>query len=231
MRLLGILALAAVAAVGVLFLTDPSLSTVVGRDGSRSLTAAAAAVLVGVAATAIGAWILVRLRFGRLVGAAERIAAGDYTIEVSATGGGLDGRLATAINTISASLADTHDRATVDRLTGVANRQALLAALFAEVERASRYERPLCVAFVDIDHFKAVNDTYGHAAGDIVLRGVAQTIAENLRASDLIGRYGGEEFMLILTETTSRRARRSARSCASSSNGSASASRATLRCR
>ena len=54
---------------------------------------------------------------------------------------------------------------------------------------------------VDIDHFKAVNDTYGHAAGDIVLRGVAQTIAENLRTSDLIGRYGGEEFMLILTET------------------------------
>ncbi len=73
--------------------------------------------------------------------------------------------------------------------------------MFAEVERASRYERPLCVAFVDIDHFKTVNDTYGHASGDIVLRGVAQTLAENLRASDLIGRYGGEEFMLILTET------------------------------
>ena len=69
------------------------------------------------------------------------------------------------------------------------------------MERASRYERPLCVAFVDIDHFKAVNDSYGHASGDIVLRGVAQTIAENLRTSDLIGRYGGEEFMLILTET------------------------------
>ena len=110
-------------------------------------------------------------------------------------------RLGKAINAIATSLADTTDRATIDRLTGVVNRQALLAALFAEVERASRYERPLCVAFVDIDHFKAVNDSYGHASGDIVLRGVAQTIAENLRASDLIGRYGGEEFMLILTET------------------------------
>ncbi|HET9757542.1 MAG TPA: diguanylate cyclase, partial [Candidatus Limnocylindrales bacterium] len=93
------------------------------------------------------------------------------------------------------------DRATVDRLTGVANRQSLLAALFAEAERASRYGRPLSVAFVDIDHFKAVNDTYGHAVGDIVLRGVAQAIAANLRTSDMIGRYGGEEFMLILTET------------------------------
>ena len=59
----------------------------------------------------------------------------------------------------------------------------------------------MSVAFVDIDHFKAVNDTYGHAAGDVVLRGVAQTIADNLRATDTIGRYGGEEFMLILTET------------------------------
>ena len=77
----------------------------------------------------------------------------------------------------------------------------LLAALFAEVERAARYERPLSVALVDIDHFKAVNDSYGHAAGDVVLRGVAQTLGVNLRASDMIGRYGGEEFMLILTET------------------------------
>ncbi len=114
---------------------------------------------------------------------------------------GLEGRLATAINGIADALADTTDRATFDRLTGVANRQALLASLFNEVERATRYERPLSVAFVDIDHFKTVNDTYGHAAGDIVLRGVAQTIAANLRASDMIGRYGGEEFMLILTET------------------------------
>ena len=95
----------------------------------------------------------------------------------------------------------TTDAATVDKLTGVANRQALLVALFTEVERASRYNRPLSVAFVDIDHFKAVNDTYGHAVGDIVLRGVAQTIKANLRATDLIGRYGGEEFMLLLTET------------------------------
>jgi len=202
MRLLGILAIAATAVVAILLLTDPTLMASWVDDGARSTIATAAAVAVGVAATASLSWALVRLRFGRLVGAAERIAAGNYTVEVPAGGGGLDGRLATAINGISASLADTYDRATIDRLTSVANRQALLAALFAEVERASRYERPLCVAFVDIDHFKTVNDTYGHAAGDIVLREVAQTIAENLRASDLIGRYGGEEFMLILTETS-----------------------------
>ena len=142
-----------------------------------------------------------RFRLARLVKGAERLAAGDYTTTVSTSGSGLDGRLATALNEIAGSMAETYDRATIDRLTGVANRQSLLAALFSEVERAARYERSLSVAFVDIDHFKAVNDSYGHAFGDVVLRGVAQTIASNLRASDLIGRYGGEEFMLILTET------------------------------
>ena len=107
---------------------------------------------------------------------------GDYTTTVDAarTAASRAGSRE-AVNDIAGALADTHDRATIDRLTGVNNRQALLADLFAEVERATRYERPLSVAFVDIDHFKAVNDTYGHAAGDIVLRGVAQTIAANLR--------------------------------------------------
>ena len=157
---------------------------------------------IGVAFTSVLSWIIVRLRYGHLVKAAERIAGGDYTVAVSTVAVASKSVWASRSTRISASLADTHDRATIDRLTGVANRQALLAELFTEVERATRYERPLCVAFVDIDHFKAVNDSYGHAAGDIVLRGVAQTIAENLRASDLIGRYGGEEFMLILTETT-----------------------------
>jgi diguanylate cyclase (GGDEF)-like protein len=103
---------------------------------------------------------------------------------------------------VSAAITASQEAATVDRLTGVASRTALLGALISEVERAGRYDRPLTVVFVDIDHFKTVNDTYGHAAGDVVLRGVAQTIKGCLRATDLIGRYGGEEFMLILTETT-----------------------------
>jgi diguanylate cyclase (GGDEF)-like protein len=201
MRLLGVLAIAAPVAVALLILTNPGLMSSWVDGGDRAEAAAATAVLIGIGFTASLSWLIVRIRFGRLVTAAERIAGGDYTVSVPSDGGGLEARLAAAINGISTALADTYDRATVDRLTGVSNRQALLAALFAEVERASRYERPLCVAFVDIDHFKTVNDTYGHATGDIVLRGVAQTVAENLRTSDLIGRYGGEEFMLILTET------------------------------
>src|SRR5204862_6650448 len=116
-------------------------------------------------------------------------------------GGGLERKLATAINDLSLAVAASQEAASIDRMTGVSDRQSLLGGLFTEVERASRYGRPFSVAFVDIDHFKAVNDTYGHAAGDVVLRGVAQTIKDNIRDSDLIGRYGGEEFMLLLTET------------------------------
>ncbi|MFP5343104.1 MAG: diguanylate cyclase [Candidatus Limnocylindria bacterium] len=201
MRLLAVLALAAPAALGILIVAVPDLVLASLDAGGRTLVTAIATAAVGVSMTAllVAGWF--RFRFAGLVRAAERIASGDYTSSVGQRHTGLERRLAVAMDEIATALADTTDRATFDRLTGVANRQSLLANLFAEVERASRYERPLSVAFVDIDHFKAVNDTYGHATGDVVLRGVAQTIAANLRASDLIGRYGGEEFMLILTET------------------------------
>ncbi len=201
MRLIGVLALAAPVAIGALSLFVPDALVSWIDEGHRSVLAAMAAGAIGVSLTALVVGAHFRYRFARLVKAAERIAGGDYTIQVPSRGVGLEGRLSSAVNNISGALADTHDRATVDRLTGVSNRQALLAELFSEVVRATRYERPLSVAFVDIDHFKAVNDTYGHGAGDIVLRGVAQTLKENLRATDMIGRYGGEEFMLILTET------------------------------
>ena len=159
MRLLGVLAIVAPIMIGILLVYDPNLTAPWVVEGKRSDVAALMAITLGAASTAVLSWLIERIRFGRLVKAAEKIAAGDYTVEVPTTGGGLEARLGIAINGISASLADTHDRATIDRLTGVANRQALLAYLFAEVERATRYGRPLCVAFVDIDHFKAVNDS------------------------------------------------------------------------
>jgi diguanylate cyclase (GGDEF)-like protein len=187
-------------ALGLLFVV-PSTAAAGIEEGLLALARAALTAVIGVSLASALLFTYVRFRFARLVKAAEAIAAGDYSVSVRVRGGGNERRLADAINTIAASLTDTHARATVDRLTGVANRPALLAVLFDEVDRANRYERPLSVAFVDIDHFKAVNDTYGHAAGDEVLRGVAQILRGNLRATDTIGRYGGEEFMLILTET------------------------------
>ena len=70
-----------------------------------------------------------------------------------------------------------------------------------EVERARRTQKPFCFIFMDIDHFKNINDTYGHACGDLVLKSVAQTIRGLLRKYDIFARYGGDEFLTLLPET------------------------------
>lgn len=88
-----------------------------------------------------------------------------------------------------------------DRLTEVATRSNIEQLAETELFRASRYDRPFSVLLFDIDHFKRVNDTYGHAAGDIVLREVARRCRSLIRASDLIGRWGGEEFLVMTPET------------------------------
>lgn len=89
-----------------------------------------------------------------------------------------------------------------DGLTGVANRRWLDLQLQRETERARRFGHPLAVAMIDVDHFKAVNDRLSHAVGDAVLRTLAGLLRANCRASDVLGRYGGEEFMLMLVEST-----------------------------
>jgi len=201
MRILGGLGLLAPVGLVVLVFLDPHALDAWFEHGAQSIIAALVAGTLGVSLTSLLVFGFVRLRFVRLVTAAERIAGGELGVEVTVPLGGLESRLAHAVNGISVAIAATQEAATVDKLTGVANRQSLLAALFNEVERSSRYNRPLSVAFVDIDHFKAVNDTHGHGVGDVVLRGVAQEIKANLRQTDVVGRYGGEEFMLLLAET------------------------------
>lgn len=91
--------------------------------------------------------------------------------------------------------------ATYEGLTGLLRREAILEQLDKELERALRYHRPLTVAMVDLDHFKKVNDRYGHLGGDSLLRRIAQVVAGALRSTDWVGRYGGEEFLLVLPET------------------------------
>ena len=88
--------------------------------------------------------------------------------------------------------------ATRDDLTGLWNRRMILDQLVRESNRARREERPLAVAIADLDLFKKVNDTYGHAAGDTVLRDIAAALLLQLRSYDFIGRYGGEEFLVLL---------------------------------
>ncbi|MCD4825598.1 MAG: diguanylate cyclase [Phycisphaerae bacterium] len=94
-------------------------------------------------------------------------------------------------------------QATHDALTGLLNRGAVFDELKREASRAERLGKPIAVAMVDLDHFKTVNDTYGHAAGDAVLVEAAKRIHAESRAYDVVGRYGGEEFLIMLPETGS----------------------------
>ena len=89
-------------------------------------------------------------------------------------------------------------QATTDALTGIANRRTILDTLGKELDRFRRAKSACAVVFVDLDHFKQVNDTYGHPAGDEVLRQAASTLRAILRPYDLVGRYGGEEFVVVL---------------------------------
>ena len=92
--------------------------------------------------------------------------------------------------------------ASVDGLTGLYNRRHLLALAENEWNRFVRYARPLGILLFDIDHFKSVNDTYGHDVGDLVIKAVADVLQSNKRGSDVAGRVGGEEFALLLPEAT-----------------------------
>jgi diguanylate cyclase (GGDEF)-like protein len=91
--------------------------------------------------------------------------------------------------------------ATTDSLTGALSRRGFDIEINRELQRANRYSRDLSVIAVDIDHFKAVNDRYGHATGDLVLQTVVAQIKQELRSSDFVGRMGGEEFVIVLPET------------------------------
>ncbi|MDG4476329.1 diguanylate cyclase [Thiovibrio frasassiensis] len=108
--------------------------------------------------------------------------------------GSLKKKLAAAEETI-------REMATTDELTKLKNRRFLLNRLAEEIERATRYRHPLSCIFFDADHFKEINDTYGHEAGDEVLKTISTTAQGQCRLTDILGRYGGEEFLMILPET------------------------------
>jgi len=99
-----------------------------------------------------------------------------------------------------------HHLADHDALTGLLNRRALVARLHEAVTQARPKHQPLALIFLDLDHFKSVNDRYGHQTGDACLRAVAAAIADELRPMDSLGRYGGEEFVALLPATTHEQA-------------------------
>lgn len=120
--------------------------------------------------------------------------------------GGHVNRIRTRLRATNASLAEALEKiermASYDELTGLYNRRVIEELASKECRRADRSGAAVCVALVDVDHFKRVNDQFGHATGDAVLRALANTLGGMLRATEHVGRYGGEEFLVVLADTT-----------------------------
>ena len=188
------------------------IGTVLGLLGAGLVVALVFGPIVGVitmAAAALGTWAGtvghaagVRDRVDSLEAATRDIVESRDRYMPDPSLFGPLAPVATGIIQLRERLATAVEAATTDRLTHVANRPMLLATLYEEVERAGRYGRPLTVAFIDLDHFKVINDTYGHETGDTVLAETAGVLRNSLRRSDIIGRYGGEEFVVLFPETT-----------------------------
>jgi diguanylate cyclase (GGDEF)-like protein len=171
---------------------------------TAALTLTLAVALIGALAGAAGfAFLIVGIQNRRLARIAERLARAEVdSPSLDADARRIrDRRLRAAFTELADRVGQTWEQATIDPLTRIANRQTVLTRVDEELARAARYRRPLSLILVDLDHFKRFNDSHGHAAGDAILRHVAQLLAANVRAVDLAGRYGGEEFLIVLPVT------------------------------
>ena len=164
-----------------------------------------AAVLVALVGALLGtagfAFTIVRRQTRRTAELLDLLASATDARHLAAAKGIEDPHLRSSFGQLAERLTEAWTLATVDHLTSVLNRQAVLAELEKEIVRAGRYGHQLSVVMVDIDHFKRLNDSHGHAAGDLMLRQIADVLRTNLRTVDTVGRYGGEEFLLVLPET------------------------------
>jgi diguanylate cyclase (GGDEF)-like protein len=163
-------------------------------------------LLLGVGGLAYALALVIIRPLERLREGAAKVAAGDLDVDLPVISGGEVGYLTEMFNDMVRRLRESRkelERLSVtDGLTGLVNRRRLMEALAVEVQRATRTGASCSVLMVDVDHFKQFNDTYGHPAGDAVLTRVAAILRESIRAVDVAGRYGGEEFLLVLTDTT-----------------------------
>ncbi len=128
-------------------------------------------------------------------------------VMLSVYAGALRARLRESRRRLAATLDQVQRLISHDELTRTLNRRSLVARLGEEKSRCERSGESFSLALMDLDHFKSVNDTHGHAAGDEVLRGFAGAVHEAMRQTDVFGRYGGEEFLLILTGSSAQAAR------------------------
>lgn len=128
----------------------------------------------------------------------------DETVRMQAISRDLQEELSITNNDLSSLRREfqrVREESMVDPLTGIQNRRAFDASLAEVLEHAKANNEPVCLLMVDIDHFKAVNDTYGHVVGDAVLKQVSSAINDTVRGGDVLARYGGEEFVALLPNT------------------------------
>ena len=173
-------------------------------------------LLIGLCAYLLGLSIVRPL--ARLTKGADKVSAGDLEVDLPVLSRSEVGYLTQVFNHMVArirkgreQLATANEALTeknkeleilsvTDSLTGLYNRKHLMESLGGEIGRSSRYERPFALLIIDIDHFKKFNDTYGHLAGDEVLRKMGHVFRESIRSCDYAARYGGEEFIIVMPE-------------------------------
>jgi diguanylate cyclase (GGDEF)-like protein len=169
-------------------------------------------LLAVVGSLAYGLGLLIVRPIERLSGAARRVAGGDLEVVVPMLGSGELAQLTDMFNDMVRRLREGHAElellSVTDPLTGLANRRRLMAELEREVRRSNRLGRQFAVVMLDVDHFKSFNDTYGHPAGDEVLKRLSKALHDLVREVDTAARYGGEEFLVMLTETPAVEAER-----------------------
>ncbi|MGH2361488.1 MAG: GGDEF domain-containing protein, partial [bacterium] len=166
------------------------------REGTKVMVRSVMALPFPIDADNTGVFLL------RRTSQEPRFDAGDVEFASTVVRSGVAAiQRAHAIETARADNHRLEALAHTDPLTQLDNRRALAIRLVAEMERVRRYNAPLSMLLVDLDHFKLVNDTYGHMAGDDVLAAVATLLQRAIRSVDMVARYGGEEFVVVLPET------------------------------
>ncbi|MDH7480497.1 MAG: diguanylate cyclase [Armatimonadota bacterium] len=171
---------------------------------ARLLCVFAVAFLVGLVGTISLARAISR-PIRQLTAAARAVSSGNLDVTIPIKSADEIGELAGAFNHMVVALKESRDRlierANTDGLTDLYNHRYFQERLGKELSRAERYGRPLSIIMLDIDHFKALNDTHGHPFGDVVLQEVAKLLVSSVRDIDVVSRYGGEEFAIILPES------------------------------
>ncbi len=169
---------------------------------AQALLAVAALSLLLIIGSAVAMWRRLTRRISELASAARRIETGDYRDEVKLTRGDEFGDLANAFNSMQLGIARREQQiayqAFHDNLTGLPNRASLQRQLHEALDRARRHQEPLTLMMLDIDRFKEINDTMGHALGDLVLIEIGRRLRAALRPGDRLARFGGDEFVALL---------------------------------